>query len=454
MLARPLALLMLVLMAATAQAAPQPNVLFLISDDQRADAIGVVNPQVRTPHIDELAQRGFMFRNAFCMGATQGAVCVSSRAMLLSGRSLYHVESNLDDVTTLPRRFGDAGYATTGIGKWHNGAASYLASFKSGGPVFFGGMGNQFKLAVSDFDPAAQPPLTRRQASGTHAATLFADGAIDFLHARKENQPPFFLYVSFTVPHDPRTAPPEFAGRYDPATLDLPTNFLPDHPFDNGEMQVRDELLEARPRTPQAIRRHLADYYDSITHLDHEVGRILAALDASGEADNTIIVYTSDHGLAIGSHGLMGKQNLYDHSLRAPLILAGPGIPQGQSDALVYLYDLYPTLCALAGVEPADPMDGISLTPLLGGTQQSVRAAALFAYRDVQRAVRTPDWKLIVYPQIERVQLFNLATDPDERHDLSADPQHRQRLAELAQELTRLQRQADDPLTLTLPLFQ
>ena len=140
----------------------------------------------------------------------------------------------------------------------------------------------------------------------------------------------------------------------------LPENFLPQHPFDNGILKnIRDENLAPYPRPRELISDQLCEYYGLITHLDEQVGRILTALELSGHADDTIIIYASDHGLALGSHGLLGKQSLYEHSMRSPLILAGPGIPAGRSTAaFTYLFDLFPTICALAGVKPPAGLAG------------------------------------------------------------------------------------------------
>jgi len=189
--------------------------------------------------------------------------------------------------------------------------------------------------------------VCRIETKGRNAssATEHADNAIAFL-AKHDVRKPFFLYLAPPVPHDPRLAPPEFTGLYDPTKLTLSRNFLPRHPFDNGELEVRDELLSPIPRTTEAMRRELADYYATITHLDHKVGRVLQAVRERGIAKNTVIIYSSDQGLAVGGrHGLMGKQNLYEH-VKPPLILAGPGIPRGRSDALVYLFDLSPRFVA------------------------------------------------------------------------------------------------------------
>src|SRR5207249_234741 len=143
------------------------------------------------------------------------------------------------------------------------------------------------------------------------------------------------------------------------------------------------------------------------------------------------IIFSSDHGLAIGSHGLMGKQNLYEHSMKAPLVFSGPGIRPGRSDALVYLLDIYPTVCELVGAPVPDGLDGRSLAPVIAGRTPDVRDSLFLAYRDLQRAVRDERWKLIRYPQINLSQLFDLREDPDERHDLAGDPAQQARIEQM-----------------------
>ena len=213
----------------------------------------------------------------------------------------------------------------------------------------------------------------------------------------------------FEAPHDPRVAAREFRDLYDPARIALPANYLPLHPFDNGEMTVRDERLAPWPRTEAEVRRHLHDYHAVISGLDHHIGRLIRALKDRHAFENTIIVFASDNGLAIGSHGLMGKQSLYEHSMKVPLFLVGPGIPRGWSDALVYLLDVYPTLCDLVGTQVPQGLDGMSLGPILRGKTDRVRDSLFLCYRDVQRAVRDDRWKLIRYPRIGLTQLFDLA---------------------------------------------
>jgi arylsulfatase A-like enzyme len=186
---------------------------------------------------------------------------------------------------------------------------------------------------------------------------------------------------------------------YSRESVSLPPNYLPEHPFDNGELKVRDEMLLPHPRTREAVRDDLAAYYGMVSEVDAQIGRVVAALEAAGELDNTILVFAGDNGLAVGSHGLLGKQNLYDHSMRVPLVIRGPGIPRGERrDALVYLYDLFSTIADVAGVDAPESVEGESLVPVFQNSKDGVRESVFYAYRDLQRGVRTnDDWKLIRY---------------------------------------------------------
>jgi arylsulfatase A-like enzyme len=278
---------------------------------------------------------------------------------------------------------------------------------------------------------------------------LFADSAIAFLNRQKEDRP-FLCYVAFNAPHDPRIAPREYHDRASAAPPPLPPNYLPQHPFDNGDLTGRDERLAPWPRTEAVVRQHLADYYASIMFLDVQVGRILDALKATGRDGDTLVVFASDHGLALGSHGLFGKQNLYDHSMHAPLLLAGPGVPKGkQFDALCYLLDVFPTLGDLAGVPAPEGSEGKSLVPVLAGKRAGVRESLFTAYQAVQRAVRDERWKLIVYPQINKTQLFDLEKDPGETKDLAAEKGMEPEVRRLTVLLKEWQTQAGDRQALT-----
>jgi arylsulfatase A-like enzyme len=325
----------------------RPNILFLFADDQRADTIATHgNPVIQTPNLDRLARSGVSFRRAYMQGGMQGATCVPSRAMLLSGQSLFRIDEKLMRDPTWPEAFRDGGYATFVTGKWHNGDASIAKCFQSARSMFTGGMTNPMQAPLRQLEGGA---LGKPKKAETHACEVFADEAIRFLNEPKAG--PFLCYVPFDAPHDPHIVPDDFKTHYDPASIPLPPNFLPEHPFDNGEMKIRDELLLLLPRTPDAVRSMLAEYYRYVSYLDQQIGRVLDALAASPHAKNTIVVFSSDSGVARGSHGLIGKQNLYEHSLRVPLIVSGPDLPHDVStDALCYLFDVFPSLGGLCGV--------------------------------------------------------------------------------------------------------
>lgn len=421
----------------------RPNILFLFADDQRVDTIGAWgNPGIRTPHLDDLVARGVSFQRNYCLGAAHGAVCMPSRAMLHSGRAYHRIDHHgLTGERLLGERLGEAGYRTFATGKWHNGRDSFARSFQEGRAVLFGGMSDHTKVPVVDmpergtFGDVATAPK--------HSSEAFADAAVEFL-GRAPGDDPWLCYVAFTAPHDPRDPPLPWRDRERPP---LPANFLPQHPFDGGMMRVRDEKLAAWPRDPEVIRDQLAEYYGLIEHMDAQIGRILAALP---EGRPTLIVYAADHGLALGSHGLLGKQSVYEHSLRAPMIVAGAGLPEGMRlTSMTYLHDLFPTVLGLAGLEPDVPVDGRDLRPLWEGRAAEVRDSVYLAMQRTQRSVCDGRWKLIVYPKVNHRQLFDLAADPDERIDLAPRPAHRHHIARLALLLDRWRRDLSDPDPLT-----
>lgn len=258
---------------------------------------------------------------------------------------------------------------------------------------------------------------------------------------------PSLLYLAHLAPHDPRQYPSKLVDRYNTDTVSLPENFMTKHPFDNGEMYVRDELLEGMPRRPEAVNQHLADYYAIIAHVDEQVGRILDELEKTGADKHTLIVFAGDNGLACGQHGLMGKQNLYEHSIRVPLIMAGPGIPENQqSDALCYLSDIYPTLCELLNMEIPETVEGKSLCPVFDDPSAIIRDTLHFAYRGFQRAVKKNNMKLIEYvvEGKRKTQLFDLSSDPNELCNLADDPGYSGLLETLRTELRKWQNELND----------
>lgn len=402
--------------------AERPNVLFLFADDMRPDAIAALgHPVLKTPHLDALVERGYTFHNAYCMGSTVGAVCNPSRHMLLSGRSLYHYDPKQAE-GTLPDVFRKAGYVTWHLGKKGNVARVYNERF-------------EFNDYVDD---------QQERTSGHHGRTV-ANRAIEFLQSGWDRQQPLCMYLAFEGPHDPRVAASEWMSLYQRDQIPLPANYAPFHPIDNGWMKGRDEALAPWPRTEDEVRKQLHDYYGCISSIDHHCGRILATLKELGELDDTVVVFSADHGLAMGSHGLFGKQNLYEHSMRSPLVFAGPGVPHGASDALAYLFDIYPTLCDLTGVSIPDAVEGRSLAGVIRGEQPSVRNTIFLSFEQGQRAVRQGDWKLYRFPLVNHSLLFNLKDDPDELRNLADDPAQSQRVASMLQLLAEQQRLYDDP---------
>ena len=429
-------------------AAQPPNIVFIFADDQRADTIAALgNPVIKTPNLDRLVKRGVAFTRAYMQGGNQGATCVPSRAMLLSGRSLAQIDEKLLKHQTWPNAFGAAGYATFAAGKWHNGPPSIPKSFQQAKALFVGGMANPLKAPTSDMLPTGK--LTPSKISPKHLCEEATDETLAFLKSQ-DGKKPFFSYLAFDGPHDPHIVPEGFPIDYAPASIPLPPNFLPQHPFDNGEMVVRDEQLMKWPRPEADVKTMLAEYYRYVSFLDVQVGRVLDAVEASPFAANTIIVYAADSGVARGSHGLIGKQNLYEHSMRVPLIVAGPGIAADKrSDAMCYLFDVMPTLGKLCGVTAPKDSQGSEFSAVLKDPSKPARPFLMFGYKSFQKALNDGRWKLIRYPHVDRTQLFDLQSDPFETKDLSGEPAHAERIkAMLAKLGTEMKADGDnDPLT-------
>lgn len=439
-----------------ASAADRPNVIVIYTDDQRDDTLSAYgNEHLSTPNFDSLINSGFSFMRNYCMGSMSGAVCVPSRAMLMSGRQVFNVDYKLKTEPLMPRIFSDAGYESFGVGKWHNGHESFLRAFDNGKTVMMGGMSDHLKVPLVD---VTDGKIENKRVGDGFSSEMFADSAVEFLN-NAGTEKPYFLYVAFTAPHDPRQPQEPLGGRSKEARPPLPPNFKPQHPFDNAALIIRDENLAAWPRTEAVVRDQLAEYYGLIEHLDAQVGRVLDAARSREDGDNTIIVYAADHGLAVGSHGLLGKQNLYEHSMGSPMVISGPGVPKGRTSKLNYLYDIFPTLCSLTGVQVPEGVDGQDLTPLFEGKDaKPIRNAQLLAYQQGQRAIVTPRWKLIRYPHINHTQLFDLKNDPNELSNLADDPEQAERVEKMMTRLARLQKQAGDDLALTSenpkPLFK
>ena len=441
--------------------ATQPNILFIVTDDQRPDTIHALgNEIIQTPNLDRLVARGSVFTRAIAAYP----ICHVSRAEILTGccafRALpaYPGGSIDPKLATFAKTFQKAGYTTCYTGKWHNdgqpktrGYTMTSGLFSSGGAKdakgaefdtqghrVTGYTGWRFKTDDGAVETDKGVGLTPR------TSEFVADGAVEFI--KQKHDKPFLLHVNFTAPHDPRMMPPGYEGRYDPKKMPLPKNFASQNPFDHGNSDGRDEMLLKKPLDEDDVRSELACYYAVVTHLDGQLGRIFAALEVGGHSDNTLIVFTTDQGLAMGSHGLMGKQNMYEHTLGVPLIVAGPHVPVGkQFAAQCYLRDVFPTACHLSGIEIPGTVQGRSLVPVFQGKTDQLYPFVVAYYTDTQRAISDERWKFVRYPKARQTQLFDLQNDPLELHNLAAEPAHQDKRLKLDSALTAWLLENGDP---------
>ena len=418
----------------------KPNILFLLTDDQSFNTIRALgNKEVSTPNMDKLVAKGTTFTHAHIMGGNTGAICMPSRAMIMTGKYVQNLAKVPGAIgkndKTMPEVLKNAGYTTFETGKWHNERPAFAKSFTNGANIFLGGMSNHLKVPLHDFDPSGNYPKSKKRYEDKFSSVLFREAAVAFLENYKEDKP-FFVYVAFSSPHDPRMAPKEYQDKYNTEAISLPKNFQPIHPFDNGELIIRDENLLPFPRTKKAVKGEIASYYAMISEVDDNIGKILAALEKSGKAENTIIIFAGDNGLAAGQHGLLGKQSIYDHSIRVPLVISGPGIQKGvRTESLVYLNDLFPTIADIVGTEKPATIDGTSLLPILENPKKTVRESVFFLYKNFQRGVRTKNWKLIKYlvEGKQTTQLFEIKKDPLEMNNLANNPDYKEKVVEMTQ---------------------
>ncbi len=471
----------------------RPNILYIITDDQSPFDFSFYNPAATldAPVIERLAAEGMVFDAAYQMGSFSGAVCTPSRHMLMSGRTVWHlpIGPNMPrrkkgqpqkpyapphcpprlESSTLAAIFNAAGYDT-------------MRTCKTGNS--YEGANRQFTVRHD----AGKRGGTHETGSGWHG-----DQVLHYLTERERtgDTDPFLIYFGFSHPHDTRDGTPELLEKYgatnhaDATSLPagnskqppLPPNWLPQHPFDHGHLDVRDEVAASgvwKNRDEQTIRNELGREYACSENIDRQIGRVLDRLAALGELDNTWIFYTSDHGIAIGRHGLQGKQNLYEHTWRVPFIVKGPGVkPASRVPGNIYLGDSLATLCDIAGIKPPETNEGTSFLPVLQGRQQTVRDTLYGVYCGGQkpgmRSVRRGDWKLIKYESATgglHTQLFNLRDNPHElleehhaaevapqllsapaatQRNLADDPAHERQRQELEALLLAEMQRHDDP---------
>lgn len=455
----------------------KPNVLIFFTDDQRYNTIHSLGcTEISTPNLDEFVNDSVTFTNAHIMGGTCGAVCMPSRSMLQTGRDLFALKGQgrengsiiPEEHITIPEYLHSKGYYAYHIGKWHQDKESFMRSYDNADTImgfasnWYGNNGGHYQPFLFDYDATGRyedekaynldinhnkiPSVERR--GRIHSTDIFCDAAIDFLNRYNEDKP-FYLYLATVAPHDPRNAPSKFKEMYNSESISTPENYMDEHPFDNGELFVRDEMLEYFPRSKQAIRRHLADYYSMISHIDSRFGDVINTLKKNGQYENTIIIYAGDNGLALGSHGLMGKQNLYEESIRVPLIIKPAGkYDIKKTDEFCYLYDLFPTICDLCGFNIPPSVTGMSMKGIIDGTNEKIRNSIFAAYRNIQRCYKEKKYKIIEYYVNGNLtqQLFNLENDPYEMNDLSNDKDYIMILEDMHRKLNVEQERYKDPL--------
>jgi len=485
-----LTLLVACALGQTAMAADdRPNILFIVVDDQSPLDLKVYNSRsiLETPNIDRLAAEGMVFDAAHHMGAWTGGVCTPSRHMIMSGRTVWHIPNkpgrvNNPHITnprlvppdlpryTMPAVFNRAGYDTMRTCK----------------------RGNSYEAANKLF--TVRHDATKRGGTDQTGSAWHAEQVLEYLNQRQasKDKDPFLIYFGFSHPHDTRDGKPELLAKYgavnhrDKSTLPpanpkqpaLPEGYLPAHPFNNTHMTVRDEVAVSGvwgKRDQRTIRNEMGREFACSENIDLQIGRVLRKLADMGELDNTYIFYTSDHGIAIGRHGLQGKQNLYEHTWRVPFIVRGPGVKRAsRTRGNIYLFDVLSTLCDLAGIDIPKTSEGISFKPVLEGDKDAVRETLYGVYcggaKPGMRCVKKGDWKLIKYDSprdgVRETQLFNLAENPGElirqHHDpqliamtgirpiegqvnLAANVRYADKLAEMEALLLSEMRRLDDP---------
>ena len=450
--------------------AAKPNILFIFADDMTYDAIAALgHEEIETPHLDRLVKGGTTFTHAYNSGSWSGAVCVASRHMLMTGRQLWnaHKVANRKGMADYhaqkkcwPQLLESAGYRTYMSGKWHVqiDAGKLFNVARNVRP----GMPRSVKKAYNrplegkpdPWDPADKS-IGGFWAGGKHWSEVQADDAVGFLQEADKSEQPFFIYLAFNAPHDPRQAPQEYLDKYPASKVAIPRNFLPRYPYCDeiaNPHRLRDENLAPMPRTKRSVQVHRREYYAIITHMDAQIGRVLDQLDKSGKEKETYVVFTADHGLAVGKHGLFGKQNMYDHSVRVPFLVKGPNVARGRQIATpIYLQDSMPTTLDLAQVDLPNHVQFKSLMPLLKeASNASEHYESIYgAYLQLQRMVISNGLKLILYPTIQKVRLYDLRDDPQETRDLAENPEFQPQIKSLFAELLRLQKQTGDTLDIS-----
>ncbi|QOD59461.1 sulfatase-like hydrolase/transferase [Polaribacter haliotis] len=445
----------------------KPNIIFLFSDDQTFKAVHALgNKEIITPTMDKLVAEGTTFTHAYNMGGWNGAICVASRAMIISGRSIWRAQQisgnyskNEDLDKTWPRLMEVQGYETYMTGKWHVNAKA---------DSIFNHVGHVLRGMPFDTPEGYNRPKSKNDTlwkpwkkefggywkGGKHWSELVKDDAVSFINDASKKENPFFMYIAFNAPHDPRQSPKKYVDMYSLKDISIPESFMPEYPYAESMgagKNLRDEKLAPFPRTEYSVKVNRQEYYAITTHLDDQIKDILNILEEKGLKENTYIFFTADHGLAIGEHGLIGKQNMYDHSMRVPLMVVGPNIPKGKKiDEDIYLQDVMATALEIAGIAKPKYIEFNSFLDLAKTAHSAKKYDAIYGTYEKasQRMIRKDGFKLILYPKSKTILLYDLENDPNELNNLSGDKKYQNKVKQLFNELIQMQKNMGDPLDL------
>jgi len=444
----------------------RPNILFIFADDQSPFDFKIYNERsvLDTPNIDRLAREGMVLDGAYHMGSWSGAVCLPSRTMVMTGRSVWHIPNRKKGKANAKRK--NAKLAPGQTGNLNEGKGNFVPvdMAQNSLPAVFNRAGydtmrtckngNSYEAANKLF--TVRRDATKRGGTAETGSAWHAQQVLDYLGEREETKDsdPFLIYYGFSHPHDVRDGTPELLAKYgatnhkdrnslpeiNAKTPPLPINYLKAHPFPHGQPGLRDEVSVKgvwEKRDERTIRNEIGRQFACSENIDIQIGRVLEKLEKMGGLDNTYIIYTADHGMAIGRHGLQGKQNLYQHTWRVPFVVRGPGIKAGtRAEGNVYLMDVLATLCDLAGIKPPETNEGQSMVPIFKGEKPTLRDTLFGVYcggtKPGMRCVKKGDWKLIKYDtldgKVRETQLFNLGNNPHEflaEHEIPLEPRRK-----------------------------
>jgi arylsulfatase A-like enzyme len=424
-----------------------------MSDDLNSALSGFGHPQCKTPRLDALAKRGVRFENMHC----QYPVCGSSRASLMTGLYPYtngmlgnggNLRKNLPNVVTLSQLFRNNGYHAGRVSKIyhmgipfeiiagtadHDDAPSWDETVNIKAPEQ-NAPGERTEWSPKDKSSQTFTGVEASTGDLEHADGMAADAAIEFLKQNKDK--PFFLGCGFVRPHVPLVAPSKYFDRYDRDTMVAPE--VPKGDLEDVPKIIRNyKSIDRYGVTPELHKGLLEAYYASISYMDEQVGRVLKALDELGLRENTIVIFSSDHGYLLGHHHKFQKQHLFEESTRVPFILSVPWMTKSHghaSNKITELVDLYPTLAELAGLTPPANLQGQSLLPILKNptTKEWSKDLAFSISRSGGESIRTSKWRFTHWGfGAKGEELYDLKNDPNEFTNLARDPNYSGRLNQL-----------------------